>query len=66
VNTVRLSGLRGTSMVVIDPSVVFAALDNFFGGFGRGIDGLPPRENIHAYRDAHYQYYVGGHFCFDS
>ena len=38
----RLSGLRGTSMVVIDPSVVFAALDNFFGGFGRGIEGLPP------------------------
>ena len=42
VNTVRLSGLRGTSMVVIDPNVVFAALDNFFGGFGQGIDGLPP------------------------
>ena len=42
VNTVRLSGLRGTSMVVIDPNVVFASLDNFFGGFGQGIDGLPP------------------------
>ena len=42
VNTVRLSGLRGTSMVVIDPNVVFASLDNFFGGFGRGSDGLPP------------------------
>ena len=42
VNTVRLSGLRGTSMVVIDPNVVFASLDNFFGGFGRGIDGIPP------------------------
>ena len=42
VNTMRMSGLRGTSMVVIDPNVVFAALDNFFGGFGRGIDGLPP------------------------
>jgi len=42
VNTMRLSGLRGTSMVVIDPNVVFAALDNFFGGFGRGIEGLPP------------------------
>ena len=42
VNTVRLSGLRGTSMVVIDPNVIFASLDNFFGGFGRGIEGLPP------------------------
>ena len=29
-------------MVVIDPNVIFAALDNFFGGFGRGIEGLPP------------------------
>jgi len=42
VNTMRMTGLRGTSMVVIDPNVIFAALDNFFGGFGRGIDGLPP------------------------
>ena len=42
VNTIRMSGLRGTSMVIIDPNVIFAALDNFFGGFGRGIDGLPP------------------------
>lgn len=42
VNTIRMSGLRGTSMVIIDPNVVFAALDNFFGGLGRGIDGLPP------------------------
>ena len=29
-------------MVVIDPSLVFASLDNFFGGFGRGIGELPP------------------------
>ena len=42
VNTIRLNPLRGYSMVVIDPSVIFASLDNFFGGFGRGIDGLPP------------------------
>ena len=42
VNTIKISGLRGSSLVVIDPNVVFSALDNFFGGFGRGIDGLPP------------------------
>ena len=42
VNTIRLNPLRGYSMVVIEPSVIFASLDNFFGGFGRGIDGLPP------------------------
>lgn len=42
VNTVRISGLRGSSLIVIDPNVIFASLDNFFGGFGRGIDGLPP------------------------
>ena len=42
VNTIRLNPLRGYSMVVIEPSIIFASLDNFFGGFGRGIDSLPP------------------------
>jgi flagellar motor switch protein FliM len=42
VNTIRINPLRGSSLVVLDPNVVFAALDNFFGGFGRGIAGLPP------------------------
>ena len=41
VNTIRLSPLRGFSMVVIEPSIIFASLDNFFGGFGRGIGELP-------------------------
>jgi flagellar motor switch protein FliM len=42
VNTIKLNPLRGYSMAVIEPSIVFAALDNFFGGFGRGFDKLPP------------------------
>ena len=42
VNTIRLNPLRGYSMVVIEPEVVFSALDNFFGGFGRGFEELPP------------------------
>ena len=42
VNTIRLDPLRGYSLVVIDPFVVFASLDNFFGGFGRGMNALPP------------------------
>jgi flagellar motor switch protein FliM len=42
VNTVRLEPLQGTSLVIIDPAVVFASLDNFFGGFGRGMNALPP------------------------
>ena len=29
-------------MVVIEPTVIFSALDNFFGGFGRGVGQLPP------------------------
>jgi flagellar motor switch protein FliM len=41
VNTIKISGLRGSSLVVIDPNVIFSALDNFFGGFGSGIEGLP-------------------------
>jgi flagellar motor switch protein FliM len=42
VNTIRMSPLRGYSMVVIEPSIVFSSLDNFFGGFGSAIDALPP------------------------
>ena len=42
VNMVRMSPLRGYSIVVIDPVVVFSSLDSFFGGFGRGVGQLPP------------------------
>lgn len=41
VNTIRLNPLRGYSMVVIEPSIVFSSLDNFFGGFGNAMDSLP-------------------------
>jgi flagellar motor switch protein FliM len=34
-NLVKLSPLRGTGLVVIDPKLVFALVDNFFGGKGR-------------------------------
>lgn len=36
VNMIRLDPLRGNSLVVIEPSVVFHSLDVFFGGFGTG------------------------------
>ena len=42
VNTIRMNPLRGYSIVVIDPTVVFSSLDTFFGGFGRGVGELPP------------------------
>ncbi|MEY3992652.1 MAG: Flagellar motor switch protein FliM [Pseudomonadota bacterium] len=41
VNTMRMNPLRGYSMVVIEPTVVFSSLDSFFGGFGRGVGALP-------------------------
>ena len=41
VNVVRMNPLRGYSIVVIDPVVVFSSLDSFFGGFGRGVGQLP-------------------------
>lgn len=41
VNTIRLNPLRGNSMVVIEPSIIFSALDNFFGGFGNAMETLP-------------------------
>ena len=31
-----MNPLRGYSIVVIDPAVVFSSLDSFFGGFGKG------------------------------
>jgi flagellar motor switch protein FliM len=34
-NMVRILPLRGTGLVVLDPKLVFATVDNFFGGSGR-------------------------------
>lgn len=45
VNMIRMSPLRGHSLVVVDPAVIFAALDVFFGGIGtkpKPIGTLPP------------------------
>ena len=42
VNTVSLNPLSGSALAVIDPSIIFASLDNFFGGPGRVMDGLLP------------------------
>lgn len=42
VNVLRSSSLRGYSMMVIEPSIIFSSLDSFFGGFGRGVGNLPP------------------------
>jgi len=42
VNILRVNPLRGYSMVVIEPTVIFSYLDSFFGGFGRGVGQLPP------------------------
>lgn len=42
VNTVKFDPLRGYSLIVIDPIVIFASLDNFFGGLGKGNTVLHP------------------------
>ncbi len=34
-NLIKLKPLRGTGLVVIEPNLVFAVVDNFFGGDGR-------------------------------
>src|SRR6187551_333098 len=34
-NLVKINPLRGTGLFVIDPKLVFAMVDNFFGGVGR-------------------------------
>jgi flagellar motor switch protein FliM len=42
VNTVKFDPLRGYSLIVIDPVVIFTSLDNFFGGNGKGNTPLHP------------------------
>jgi len=42
VNMIRMGPLRGSSVIIIDPNVVFSSLDSFFGGFGKGVADLPP------------------------
>jgi len=42
VNTVKFEPLRGYSLIVIDPVVIFSSLDNFFGGIGKGNTPLHP------------------------
>ncbi len=43
VNTIRINPLRGFSLVMIEPTLVFSALDNFFGGTGSGMPGNQKR-----------------------
>lgn len=40
VNVIKVNPLRGSSMVLLDPNVIFSSLDNFFGGSGRAIGHL--------------------------
>ena len=42
VNIIRMNPLRGNSVIIIDPNVVFSSLYSFFGGFGKGVGELPP------------------------
>ena len=39
-NLVKILPLRGTALIVLDPKLVFAAVDNFFGGNGKNIEQL--------------------------
>lgn len=34
-NLIKLNPLRGTALMILDPKLVFAVVDNFFGGSGR-------------------------------
>lgn len=43
-NLVRIKPLRGTALVVFEPTLVFAIVDNFFGGDGRFPTKIEGRE----------------------
>ena len=55
VNTVRLSGLRGTSMVVIDPNVIFASLDR---GIWSGDRWTTAWQDVHTHGDSHHKHHA--------
>ena len=40
ISTVRMDPLRGISLIIIDPKIIFSTLDNFFGGFGKTLEDL--------------------------
>ena len=40
ISTVRMDPLRGISLIIIDPKIIFSTLDSFFGGFGKTIDDV--------------------------
>ena len=42
IHTFRMDPLRGMSILVVDPNVVFTSLDDFFGGIGETIGDLTP------------------------
>ncbi len=42
INTVKMDPLRGTSLIIVEPKIIFSALDSFFGGFGTGDTALTP------------------------
>ena len=43
-NLIRIKPLRGTALLVIEPKLVFAVVDNFFGGGGRFATKIEGRE----------------------
>ncbi len=43
-NLVKLNPLRGTSLVILDPRLVFILVENFFGGVGRFPSKMEGRE----------------------
>ena len=51
INTVKMDPLRGMSLIVIEPKIIFSALDSFFGGFGKGIDNITPTRIFTPARD---------------
>jgi flagellar motor switch protein FliM len=42
IHTFRMEPLRGMSILVVDPNIVFTSLDDFFGGIGEPIGDLTP------------------------
>ena len=66
-NVIRMSPLRGRALIVMEPRLVFTAVDNFFGGGGQFYNkvegtGIHPDRNADYPLDYRYDFqgFVGG------
>jgi len=62
VNTIRINPMRGNSVIIIDPNVVFSSLDSFFWRLRQGRVRFTARPFVHRHRNTHHPHHFGSFF----